>query len=171
MRWPLPLLLFVAGNTAAQPVQTQTEALAEDSIQYAAQFGVTPDEGLRRLRVQQASVEVTDAIAREFTDRLAGLSIEHLPQYRIVVLLTGGEPVADRSADGVPIIFRTGAKATRAEALAALRKHLIDFRADLPNARGAGYDQRTGEVVLLITRADAEQFGIAAIRTRAERVG
>ena len=51
-----------------------------------------------------------------------------------------------------------------------MRKHLIDLRADLPNARGAGYDQRTGEVVLLVTRADAERFGADAIRTRAEQV-
>ena len=172
MRWLLvPSLLLAAAKAAAQPVQTQSEARAEDAVQYAAQFGVTPGEALRRLRAQQASVAATDAIAREFSDRLAGISIEHLPEYRIVVLLTGGQPVADRSAAGVPIIFRTGAKATHAEAVATMRRHLIDLRADLPNARGAGYDQRTGEVVLLVTRADADRFGIEAIRARAEQVG
>ena len=172
MRWLLvPLLLLAAAKAAAQPVQTQSEALGEDAVQYAARFGVTPGEALRRLRAQQASVAATDAIAREFPDRLAGISIEHLPEYRIVVLLTGGQPVADRRAAGVPIIFRTGAKATHAEAVATMRRHLIDLRADLPNARGAGYDQRTGEVVLLVTRADADRFGIEAIRARAEQVG
>ena len=152
-------------------MQTQGEALGDDAVQYAARFGVTPAEGLRRLRAQQASVAATDAIAQEFAGRLAGISIEHLPEYRIVVLLTGSEPVANRSAAGVPIVFRTGAKATHSQALAALRKHLIDLRADLPNARGAGYDQRTGEVVLLVTRADADRFGVEAIRARAEQVG
>src|SRR5690349_9910533 len=171
MRWLLALLFFVAGSAAAQPVLTQSEALSEDAAQYAAQFGVTPGEALRRLRAQQASVEATDAIAREFGGRLAGISIEHEPEYRIVVLLTGNEPEASRDSDGVPIVFRTGAKATRAEALTAMRKHLIDFRADLPNARGAGYDQRTGEVVLLVTRADANRLGVDAIRDRAEQVG
>lgn len=171
MRWLLALLLLVAGNAIAQPALTQTKALGEDSIQYAAQFGVTPDEALRRLRAQQASVAMTDAIALEFANRLAGIAIEHQPQYRIVVLLTGREPVADRAVDGVPIVFHTGAKATHAEALAAMRRHLIDLRTDLPNARGAGYDQRTGEVVLLVTRADADRFGIVAIRARAEQVG
>ena len=172
MRWLLvPLLLLEAAKAAAQPVQTQADALADDAIQYAAQFGVTADEALRRLKAQQASVAVTDAIAREFADRLAGISIEHRPSYRIVVLLTGSHPVPDRDGAGIPIVFRTGAKATHAEALAAMRKHLIDFRTDLPNARGAGYDQRTGEVVLLVTRADADRFGIEAIRARAEQVG
>ena len=71
----------------------------------------------------------------------------------------------------VPVIFRTGAKATHSEAIAALKRHLIDFRADLPNARGAGYDQRTGEVVLLVTSADAQRFGIEAIKARAQQVG
>ena len=172
MRWLLPfLLLMMAAALPAQPVQTADEALADDAVQYAAQFGVTPDEALRRLRAQQASVAATNAIRNDFADRLAGISIEHLPEYRILVLLTGNAPVADRSAAGIPIIFRTGAKATRDQAVAAMRKHLIDFRTDLPNARGAGYDQRTGEVVLLVTPADAQKLGIDAIRSRAEQVG
>ena len=164
-------LALITAAAPAQPVQTQAEAIADDAILYAAQFGVPVDEAARRLKAQQASVAATDAIAREFAGRLAGISIEHAPDYRIVVLLTGSEPVADRSAAGVPIVFRTGAKATHAQAVAAMRKHLIDFRTDLPNARGAGYDQRTGEVVLLVTSDDARRFGIDAIRARAEQVG
>jgi hypothetical protein len=151
-------------------VLAQAEALAEDAAQYAAAFGVTPDEALRRLKAQQASVAITDTIARQFSDRLAGISIEHVPEYRIVVLLTGTEAPVDQLSSGIPIVFRTGAKATHAQAVEAMRKHLIDFRADLPNARGAGYDQRTGEVVLLVTRADADKYGMAAIRARAEQV-
>ena len=140
-------------------------------MQYAGQFQVSPDEALRRLEAQQASVEVTDAIAREFANRLAGISIEHAPEYRIVVLLTGSTPVPNRAVAGVPVIFRTGAGATHAQAVAALRRHLIDFRSELPGARGAGYDQRTGEVVLLVTPADASRVGVDAIRARAEQVG
>src|SRR3954447_497139 len=171
MRWLLALPLALATASHAQPVQTQAEALADDSLQYAAKFNVPLDEAVRRLTAQQASVAVTDAIRAEFADRLAGISIEHTPDYRIVVLLTGTDPVADRSVDGVPFTFRTGAKATHAQALAALRKHLIDLHTDLPNARGAGFDQRTGEVVLLVTRADADSLGLDSIRARAERVG
>ena len=171
MRWILALLVLTFASAAsAQPVQTRSEALAEDAAQYAEQFGVDEAEALRRLKAQQDSVAVTDAIAREFAGRLAGISIEHRPEYRIIVLLTGSEPVADRTAAGVPVIFRTGAKATHAQAVAAMRRHLIDFRTDLPGARGAGYDQRTGEVVLLITPAEAAQFGADAIRTRAEEI-
>lgn len=172
MRWLLALsLLAVGGTSSAQPVQTQLVALADDAEQYAAQFGVTPAEALRRLKAQQDSVPATEAIAREFANRLAGISVEHSPQYRIVVLLTGTQAVADRTVAGVPVLFRTGARATHAEARAALRKHLIDLTTDLPNARGAGYDQRTGEVVLLVTPEDAKRFGFETIEARAEKIG
>lgn len=170
MRWLFLPLLVVAAAAAAQPVLNQDQALTEDATQYAAMFGVTPDEALRRLKAQQDSVAATDAIAREFGDRLAGIAIEHAPDYRIVVLLTGSEPVADRSAAGVPIVFKTGAKATHAQAVASMRKHLIDLHTELPSARGAGYDQHTGEVVLLVTSADAQRYGSDAIRARAEQV-
>ncbi len=171
MRWLLLLFaLASAAAVSAEAVQGQNEALRDDAIQYAAQFGVTADEGFRRLKAQQASIATTDAIAQEFATRLAGISVQHSPEFRIIVLLTEGAPIADREVNGVPILFTTGAKATRAEAVAAMRKHLIDLRTDLPNARGAGYDQRTGEVVLLVTGADAQRFGLAAIRDRAEQV-
>jgi streptogrisin C len=163
-------LALITSSAVAQPVLTQAEALAEDAAQYAAQHGVSGDEALRRMEAQQQSVAATDAIAQEFSSRLAGISIDHGPQYRILVLLTGNEPVADRMAAGVPIVFRTGARATRAQAIAAMRKHLIDFRSALPAARGAGYDQRTGEVVLLITSRDAQRLGADAIKARAEHV-
>jgi len=172
MRWIFALVLVALATAAgAQAVETREQALAEDAVQYAAQFRVSPEEALRRLKAQQASVSATDAIAREFADRLAGISIEHSPEYRIVVLLTGSDSVADRRAGGVPIIFRTGAKATHSQAIGALRRHLIDFRNELPGARGAGYDQRTGEVVLLVTPGDAARLGMDAIRARAEQVG
>jgi streptogrisin C len=161
---------LITGAARAQPVQTQTEALTEDAVQYAAHFAVAPDEALRRLRALQASVIATDAIRSEFESRLAGISIEHEPEYRIVVLLTGPEPVADRSAAGVPIVFKTGARATREQAVAAMRRHLIDLRTELPGARGAGYDQRSGEVVLLVPNADAQKYGLDAIRARAEQL-
>jgi streptogrisin C len=171
MRWLFLVLLFFTSAGQAQTPLTRAQAVGEDALQYAAKFDVSVAEATRRLRVQEASVSATESIAREFAARLAGISIEHVPEYRIIVLLSGTEPVLPRMFDGVPIVFRTGAKATHSDAILALRRHLIDFRADLPNARGAGYDQRTGEIVLLVTSADARKFGLDAIKTRAEEVG
>lgn len=169
MRWIVALLLLAFATAAnAEAPETRAQALAQDAAQYATQFGVPQDEAARRLKAQEESVAETDAIAREFADRLAGISIEHMPEYRIVVLLTGNEPVADRTAAGVPIVFRTGARATHAQAVAAMQRHLIDLRSELPGERGAGYDQRTGEIVLLVRPADTARLGIDAIQARAE---
>ncbi|MGZ2411247.1 streptogrisin C [Sphingomonas sp. F9_3S_D5_B_2] len=156
-------------------VMSTAEAIRQDAAIYAVQHQVSLAEGVRRLRVQAASPEATDRIAVEFADRLAGISIDNGPSYQIIVLLTGDEPVASRmiqaGGSDVPVVFRTGARATHAQAITALRRHLIDLRSEMPGARGAGYDQRTGEVVLLVRSEDAEQFGVAAIRGRAEQIG
>jgi len=170
MFWLLAALSLSATQPSVTPL-SRTEALQQDANHYALQHQINPGEALRRLRAQQQTVPATAAIAREFAPRLAGIAIEHSPEYRIVVLLTGSEPVADRSAEGVPITFRTGAQATRDQALWALRRHLIDLRRELPGARGAGYDQRTGEIVLLIRRADAQNFGVVAIQHYAQQLG
>ncbi|HJP67647.1 MAG TPA: hypothetical protein VJ846_02000, partial [Sphingomicrobium sp.] len=128
-------MLLISGAASAEAVQRQVEALTDDAVQYAAQFGTTPEEALRRLKSQQESVAATDAISREFAERLAGISIQHSPDYRILVLLTGTQAVPPRTTGGIPIVFLTGAKATHAQAINALRKHLIDLRSDLPDTR------------------------------------
>lgn len=159
---------------AAEKVLSRAKAVRQDAAIYSSQHAVSLDEAVRRLRIQEASVGAVDRIADEFRDRLAGISIEHSPNYRVVVLLTGSDPVPDRTlrvgGSDLPVVFRTGAQATHAQAVAAMRRHLIDFRSELPGARGAGYDQKTGEVVLLIPREDADRLGVAAIRSRAEQV-
>ena len=158
----------------AEPVQSPIRSLQEDAARYAAQYGVPEREAVRRLRVQQASAAATDVIAREFAGRVAGIALDHRPEFRISVLLTGAQAVPARilqvGGSSVPVVFRTGARATHAQAVAALRKHLIDFRSELPTARGAGYDQRTGEVVLLVAVADAQRLGIETIGRRSEQV-
>jgi hypothetical protein len=175
----LAALALLTAPASAQPapvdhVLTRAEAIGEDAAIYAGQHSVSLAEAVRRLRVQEASVPGTDAIAAEFQERLAGISIEDSPEYRIVVLLTGDEPVAGRTLHAagteVPVVFRTGALVTRAQAVAAMRRHLIDLRSELPGARGAGYDQRTGDVVLLVPSADADRYGVAAIKGRAEQL-
>ncbi len=160
----LTLLLVLSGLGAmpaeAQPqVQTEAEALAQDAVEYASAHGVGVGEAERRLRAQAESVAVTDEIRRAYAARLAGISIEHSPHFRIRVLLTGEAPVPDRSitAGGmeVPIVFTTGARATQDQAVAALRRYGAAIRDILPHD-GMGFDPRTGELVVM---ADAVDLG------------
>jgi hypothetical protein len=136
------------------PVQTAAQALAQDAAEYARLFDTTIEEAQRRLRAQEGSVAATDALRTRFRARLAGLYIEHRPAYRVVVLLTGAEPVPEEtiSAAGmtIPVVFRTGVTATREQVIAAITRHHGAIRAALPQAPGLGADPRTGELVVVI---------------------
>lgn len=165
--WLISLAALAASPAGAQVtpiIDTPETALAEDAADYARRHSVAPEEALRRLRAQEASVPATDAIAAQYRDRFVGVSIEHGPEYRITVLLKGDEPVADTVIDAggipVPIRFRTGARATRAELVAALIEHQAAIRAALPRPPGLGVDPRTGELVVLTANASdaGEEF-------------
>ncbi|MEG3177609.1 hypothetical protein U1872_15320 [Sphingomonas sp. RB3P16] len=154
-------------------LETPDAARAEDAAEYAKLFGVPLAEAIARLTAQDASVPVTDAIAEQYRDRLAGIAIEHKPGYRIVVALTGSEPVADQrvTAGGisVPIVFRTGASVTRDRVIWAMTYHQAAIRAALRSPPGMGLDPRTGALVVTIGSTDAAE-GIANIKTRLERI-
>lgn len=171
------LLSCLAVPAAAQGpagVQTAPEALAQDAAEYARHYGVAPDEAERRLRAQEATVPITDRIEAQYRDRLAGISIEHRPDYRILVYLTGTEPVPEQrvTAGGmsVPIVFRTGAKASRERVVWAITYHQAAIRGALPTPPAMGLDPRTGELVIIATRANAAALGRDGLKARFEKL-
>lgn len=151
-------------------IRTAAQAFGEDAALYAARYGVTLADAIARLRAQEASVAETDRIAAAYRDRLAGITIEHRPGYRIVVHLTGDGPVAERSIDAggliVPIVFRTGAGATRDAILAAIDAHQVEIRAALLDPPGMGVDPAGGRLALGIGGDDADPGGLADLETR-----
>lgn len=163
-----------AASVAQTPVQTPGESLAQDAAAFAEDRGIAADEAVQRLRALEESVAHTDRLRQEFRPRLAGIAVEHDPSERILVLLTGDEPVADRiiSVAGldIPVRFRTGARASRDQIVDAMRRFRPVLQTELPNARGFGLDQRTGELVIFITASDAATVGSAAIKARAEAI-
>ncbi len=162
-----------APAVAPPSIETPVQALAQDAADYARQFGVSPAEAQARLTAQDASVAVTDAIAARYRDRIAGIAIEHKPAYRILVFLVGAEPVPpQRLTVGtltVPIVFRTGAKVTRDRVIWAMTYHQAAIRASLRTPPGMGLDPRTGELVVIVGRADAPG-GTAALDARLEAI-
>jgi hypothetical protein len=145
---------------APATLESPAEALAQDAAEYARLESVSLDEALRRLRFQEASIAKIDALRAEFMDRLAGLVIQHHPDYRIIVLLTGNDWVQDRfiAAGGsiVPVNFRTGAAVTHQQLVDALEQHQMEMRAILSRPQGMGVDERTGEIVVLSRASDVE---------------
>jgi hypothetical protein len=152
------------------PLQTQAEALTQDAAAYAVLFGLSLAEAEQRLRAQEASVAITEALKATYRDRLAGVSIEQQPVFRIVVLLTGEQPVATRTvvADGlaVPVMFRTGAAATLDQLAAALKARQADLRAALAHPPGIGIDQRAGVLVIFVAGTDADAEDHDALTAR-----
>ncbi len=172
VRWILAAALFAlgAGPVSAAQMQQPVDALMQDAGEYATRFGVPFDEALRRLRAQGDSVPTTDALRETYKDRWAGIAVEHQPSYRFVVLLTGTDPVADQSVTAggmvVPIVFHTGALATREAVLAAITAYQAKIRESLPHPPGLGVDQRTGELVVMIASGDADLDRDGALRMR-----
>jgi hypothetical protein len=163
----------LTGPAAAQPVlQTSAEALEQDAREFASLSGLAFEEALGRLRFQEESVAATDRLRALHAKRLAGLVIEHRPDHRVVVLLTGRKKVPNETlfAGGrsVPVVFRTGANATQGQVVAAIRRHQAEIRSTLDRAPGMGADPRTGELVVLVNRKDAEWHGADELDARFE---
>jgi streptogrisin C len=154
----LVLAALVPAAAAAQVapqarLQSPIEALTQDAGEYSRLFNVTTDVALARLRAQEASVPATDAIRARFAGRFTGIAIEHQPAYRIVVTLAGDEPVPAETirAGGldVPVVYRTGAHATREQLLAALIRHQAEIRQAFANPPGMGVEPREGSLLVV----------------------
>lgn len=160
----------VAAQALPALVQSADEALLQDAAAIADRLDTPTVDAERQLRLQEASVTATDAIADRHADRLAGISIEHRPDFRIVVLLTGDIPVADETLDllgeAVPVTYRTGAGAGHAGLVQAIVAHQAAIRASLIGPPGIGIDQRTGELVVIVAAADVAREGAGPLRDR-----
>jgi hypothetical protein len=87
----LAVLLFLALPLAAQ---APSQALIDDATAYAAQYGVSVDEGIRRFVLVRAAGDLESALLAEESATFAGLWIQHEPEFRVVVRFT------DRTAEG-----------------------------------------------------------------------
>jgi hypothetical protein len=162
--------LAAAASGQAPIVQTQIAALAQDAGEYARLYSVPFDQAMRELQAQQDSVAATDALAQAWRDRLAGLAIAHDGGFHIVVLLTGDAVVPDQliatATMPVPVMFRTGAPATRSQILTAIAAHQAEIRAALRDPPGMGVDPRTGMLAVMIKPGDIGDDGAEALAAR-----
>ena len=170
-----PAVPAVATLPATPPIASTTaEAIARDAAVYAERYGVPAFEAERRLRAQRDSVEVIERLRQIYAPRLAGVTIEHRPAYRVVFLLTGTEPVPDQMiyAGGInlPIHFATDAPATEQQIVAAITAHQAEIRVELPFAIGMGADARSGRLAVLVTPGDAKRYGIETLQAQVEAI-
>ena len=120
----LLLLALAPRVAAAQTIESPAQALTRDAAEYVRLFDVPQDEAERRLTALEASIPITDAIEAKYRDRVAGISIQHRPDFRINVYLTGGDPIPGEQLQlggmTVPVTFRTGALASRDKVICAV---------------------------------------------------
>ena len=145
-----PTLDELEGPGAPDP----SMALRDSAAIYADDHAVSIEEAMRRLRLQ-GDLEVALAeIERTLGDRVAGTWIEHDPEFRGVVRVTGDAVDARGAAQSVvdrtrpPIEFVGGAEATAAQLAAQLNAALPRLREQYDTLLGAEVDVRTGEIVL-----------------------
>ena len=169
----LLFLAFVPRMAAAQVIETPAQALVRDATEYAKLFSVPQAEAERRLTALEASVPITDEIEAKYRERIAGISIQHHPDFRINVYLTGDDPVPSEQlqlgAMTVPVTFRTGARASRDRVIWAVTWHQAQIRAMFSRPPAMGLDPRTGELVVIIGSAEAKG-GTEPLRSKVEAV-
>jgi hypothetical protein len=74
-----------SGESRAEGV---VDGIQQDAAVYASTFGVSPQEGARRLQLQEAVDALNARLTEEQAATFAGLSIEHAPEFHVVARFT-----------------------------------------------------------------------------------
>lgn len=148
------VLAFCVVPASSKPAPGD-DPLAQDARAYARQIGVSPNEAIRRLNLQDDAGELDAALTRETPDGYAGLFIRHEPSFRIVVRFKGRAPagLADR-VEGGPLAGLV--ETARASAsLAELRRAQAGARSSGRGSRSESWiDVPANRVVVRALDAD-----------------
>jgi streptogrisin C len=92
-------------RATCENVQTVSDdALPEDAKAYAAQYGVSAEEALRRLELQEDVGELGAALEANEAETYGNLEILHEPEFRVVAYFTrDGEQTIRRYVQGTPL--------------------------------------------------------------------
>lgn len=145
---PSPAVFSAEASPTVAPQATPGPTIWPEYYWYAEEFGISIDETLRRMRIMDEfdSVPLREAVG----NRWAGGWMEHAPEFRYVIRLTGEgweEFLALAAEMPLPIHFIDGAAHRESEVLAAMEKIQPRIYEELPST-GFGPDVRTGEIVL-----------------------
>lgn len=190
-RWLLAAAAFSLTSTVAvfaqdraqRPIQTandrdpgepgieamgRDESLRLDAEALARSSSMPLGRALQIVKLQEERGDTVSELRQEFRGRLAGISIEHDPEYTIVVRLKGNAQPNARSlrlpSGTVPIRFVAGAHSTVDEMVASYSSRIEQIRAIVPTVQALGVDERTGEIALTVFAV-----GPAALEVRGKR--
>jgi streptogrisin C len=92
-------------KATCENVQTVSgDALPEDARAYAAEYGVSGEEAIRRLELQEDAGELGAVLEAKEADTFGDLEILHEPDFRVVAYFTrDGEQTIQRYVGGTPL--------------------------------------------------------------------
>lgn len=165
------LLLLPSAAVGAQSqdrLLTNEEAIAADAVAYAAEFGVSQKEAIRRLALQPLAGDLISDAEKLLGDEFAGGWIEHNPKYGIVVRFTGSRSPDGAAfqqsgiAAGLSVRFE---KAT--QSIGQLKAALGRVRDELQRAgvdAATDIDVRSGRVQVSVTQSPGDTEASPNIR-------
>lgn len=162
-------------ETASPPrTQNDLDAWIADAREYAKHYDVSLPQAIQELELQEATVALTDRLRATYANRFASLYIDHKPTWRIVVRLTGNEPVESVTPiiQGVPVQvdFKVGAPATHAQMVAAIERNEAELQAALPHTPGIGINPRTGILIAIARAEDIEKIDKKTVEKKLEAI-
>ena len=157
---------------------TAEQARASSIQMLARSFGISQEEAASRLNVEKQAREVAAGIRERYADRLAGMYIEHTPAHRLVVRLTGNQPVlpdyhhfsnSRAGLDTLQVDYQVGAEHTFADLQQRFDQGFNGLKAQMAGLQSGYVDQRTGEIVLEVVTDPADAAGALRATARDTR--
>lgn len=144
---------FAMGNGGEPPkdetVEIGFEGLEVDARQYASDLSIPTEVALERLEIQDDLGQALPSLKQLAGGRLAGAYIQHVPDFKAVLRLTGSKPllVLDSAVkySGLPITLEYGAGESQEDLITIVER--TDWAAISPSIQGVYTDATTGEVV------------------------
>lgn len=158
------------GASREHPASAE-EARAAGIAMIARSFGITPAAAASRMNVEEHTPALVERIRTRFVDRLAGITIEHVPTHRLVVRLTGYAPVRPEfyrfdnghaGSDLLVVDYRVGAEHTLADLQARFDAGFARLKHSLPALQSGYVDERTGQLVLEVVADPRAKRDLAA---------
>ena len=155
-------------DSGGKPVLGAKDALLRDAQEYASDTGVSTDEALHRLQLQDSIGELNAELSTNEVATFAGLWIEHTPEYRVVVQFTHDsegtiKPYLKQHTELADIVEVRTASMSLADLKRAQSDASPSVRAlDIPVE--SGINVCNNSVELYMTKADRSRFDDALQR-------
>jgi len=166
IRWLILLTVLLVGCSApaksslqasAQPTVSSmkvSDALRRDAEAMAEELGISVDEAIRRLKLQDPIGTLGAELERLEADTFAGLWIQHEPEYRVVVAFTrNGEETIRPYVEGTPLADLIEVRTVEAtyEELKAAQQEAHWLLDELGLALASGINIKENQVELYVT--------------------